>query len=250
MSSNDAQTRDPRVLFVYFTYTQQSLKVAEAMADVLRARGCDVRLAAIELTDSRWSGRFGRFPLRHAWLDVLGMMPAQLRGATGEISIPDEARDGDYDLVVIGSPTWWIKTSVPIRSYLKSDVAGRILKGTPFAAFVVCRRYWGFNLRAVRKLGAARGGQWVDGIHFSFAGGQIPSLLSLISYFGKGENRERYLGVKLPPTNLKADYLEHAQGFATRLADGLAESVPGDSPDSPQSLDQQPTNPNKVSAHE
>ncbi len=46
------------------------------------------------------------------------MMPAQLRGATGEISIPDEARDGDYDLVVIGSPTWWIKTSVPIRSYL------------------------------------------------------------------------------------------------------------------------------------
>jgi len=220
MSSNDAETRNPRVLFVYFTYTQQSLKVAEAMADVLRGRGCDVRLAGIELTDSRWSDRFTRFPLRHAWLDVLGMMPAQLRGATGEISIPDEAR------------------------------AGRILKSTPFATFVVCRRYWGFNLRAVRKLGTARGGQWVDGIHFSFAGGQIPSLLSLISYFGKGENRERYLGVKLPPTNLKADYLEHAQGFATRLADGLVQHAPGDSPVSPSALNQRPTDPTKVSAHE
>jgi menaquinone-dependent protoporphyrinogen IX oxidase len=44
---------EPRVLFVYFTYTQQSLKVAEAMAGVLRERGCDVQLAAIELTDSR-----------------------------------------------------------------------------------------------------------------------------------------------------------------------------------------------------
>src|SRR5438270_13025410 len=120
------------------------------------------------------------------------MMPAQGRGATGEISIPNEARDGDYDLVVIGSPTWWLKTSVPIRSWLKSDAAERVLKGKRFASYVVCRRYWGFNLRAVKQLGTARGGEYLDGIHFSFAGGQVRSLLSLISYFGNGENRERY----------------------------------------------------------
>jgi menaquinone-dependent protoporphyrinogen IX oxidase len=211
----------PRVLVVYFTYTQQSLKVAEAMADVLRARGCDVRLARIELTDSRWSERFTRFPLRHAWLDVLGMMPAQLRSATGEISIPDEAQDGDYDLVVIGSPTWWIKTSVPIRSYLASDAAGRILRDTPFAAFVVCRRYWGVNLRGVQKLARARGGRYVGGIHFSFGGGQIPSLLALISYFAHGQQRERYLGVKIPTTNLAPEYVAQAHGFATGLAEIL-----------------------------
>jgi menaquinone-dependent protoporphyrinogen IX oxidase len=225
MASSATGATGPRVLFVYFTYTQQSLKVAEAMADVLRTRGCDVRLAGIEFTDARWSERFSRFPLRHAWLDVLGMMPAQLRGATGEINIPDEASDGDYDLVVIGSPTWWIKTSVPIRSYLASDAAGKILLDTRFAAFVVCRRYWGFNLRGVRKLAAARGGVYAGGIHFSFAGGQLRSLLSLISYFGHGEDRDRYLGVKIPTTNLKPEYLEQAQGFATGLADVLTTGV-------------------------
>jgi menaquinone-dependent protoporphyrinogen IX oxidase len=224
MSSSDLGANGPQVLFVYFTYTQQSLKVAEAMAAVLRERGWGVSLARVELTDSRWSERFTRFPLRHALFDILGMMPAQLRGATGEISIPEEARTGDYDLVVIGSPTWWIKTSVPIRSYLKSDAAGRILTKTRFATFVVCRRYWGFNLRGVKKLGAARGGEYVDGIHFSFAGGQVRSLLSLISYFGKGENRDRYLGVRIPPTNLKPDYLDQAQAFATRLADRLGDA--------------------------
>jgi menaquinone-dependent protoporphyrinogen IX oxidase len=221
MSSSDAGAAGPRALFVYFTYTQQSLKVAEAMAGVLRERGCDVRLAGIEFTDSRYAERFTRFPLRHPYGDIFGMMPAQVRGATGEIRIPDEARDGDYDLVVIGSPTWWLRTSVPIRSFLKSDAAGRILGGKRFAAFVVCRRYWGFNLKAVKKLGTERGGEYVDGIHFSFAGGQVRSLLSLISYFGRGENRERYLGVKIPPTNLKPDYNEQAQAFATRLADRL-----------------------------
>src|SRR5438270_8823749 len=106
MSSSTASATGPRVLFVYFTYTQQSLKVAEAMAEVLRERGCDVRLAGIELTDSRWSRRFTRFPLRHAFLDIFGMMPAQLRGATGEISVPEEANADNFDLVVIGSPTW------------------------------------------------------------------------------------------------------------------------------------------------
>jgi hypothetical protein len=250
MALSDAGVTGPRVLFVYFTYTQQSLKVAEAMADVLRGRSCDVQLARIELTDSRYADRFTRFPLRHALFDILGMMPAQVRSATGEISIPDEARDGDYDLVVIGSPTWWIKTSVPIRSYLKSDAAGRILNNTRFAAYVVCRRYWGFNLRGVRKLGIERGGEYADGIHFSFAGGQIRSLLSLISYFGKGENRERYLGVKIPPTNLKPDYLEDAQGFASRLADGLGGSVRTDSPVAAPARRQQPTDPTKVSSHE
>jgi menaquinone-dependent protoporphyrinogen IX oxidase len=250
MSASDPSAAQPRVLFVYFTYTQQSLKVAEAMADVLRERGCDVSMARIELTDSRWAERFTRFPLRHPYGDIFGMMPAQARGATGEIQIPGEARSGDYDLVVIGSPTWWIRTSVPIRSYLKSDAAGGILNGTRFAAFVVCRRYWGFNLRAVKKLGTERGGKYADGIHFSFAGGQIRSLLSLISYFGKGENRDRYLGVRIPPTNLKPDYPEQARAFASGLADGLVSSGRSGPPLSTEAPPQQTTDPTKVSTHD
>src|SRR3954464_14348047 len=91
-------TTTPRVLLVYFTYTQQSLKVAEVIAEVLRERGCDVRLAGIELTDSRYADRFSRFPLRHAYRDIFGMLPAQLRGATGEIRIPDDALEGSTTL--------------------------------------------------------------------------------------------------------------------------------------------------------
>src|SRR3954454_13373512 len=227
-TANDDEPTQRRVLLVYFTYTQQSRKVAEAMADVLRERGCDVRQATIEFTDSRYAERFSRFPLRHAFLDIFGMLPAQLRGATGEIRISDEAREGDYDLVCIGSPTWWLKTSVPVRSFLKSDAARRLLAGQRFAAFVVCRRYWGFNLRGVEKLGTRQGGDYVGGIHFSFAGGQVRSLLALLSYFGKGENRERYLGVRIPPTNLTPDYPEQARAFAAELA----RRVIGDGPES------------------
>ena len=211
----------PSVLFVYYTHTHQSLRVAEAMAEVLRRRKCIVSLAGIDLVDARYAKRFDGFPFRHVFRDILPVLPAQLRGATGEIRIPEAAREGDYDLVCFGSPTWWFKTNLPLRSYLKSDEAGKVLSGKPFAAYVVCRRYWSINLKEVRKLGTAQGGRYLDGTRFQFAGGQVRSFLSLISYLGKGEMRERYLGVKIPPSNLKPDFLEQAHAFANNLADSL-----------------------------
>ena len=48
------------------------------------------------------------------------------------------------------------------------------------------------------------------------------SLLSLLSYLGSGDQRERYLRVKLPPTDIQEYHLEAARKFADGLADRLA----------------------------
>jgi hypothetical protein len=223
VSPDPAPPETLRALFVYYTYTQQTLKVVETMARVLRDRGWEVQEARLEFTDRRYAQRFSRFPLRHLYRDLFGMIPAQLRGATGEIRIPDVARSGTYDLVCIGSPTWWLKTSMPIRSYLKSDAATEVLRDTRFTAFVVCRRYWGINLRAVEKLGTAQGGRYVEGTHWAFPGGQVKSLLALLSYLGAGKPRDHYLGIKIPPTNLQSDDFVAARTFALGLSDQLGQ---------------------------
>jgi len=149
------------------------------------------------------------------------MLPAQVRRATGEIQIPPEAEGGDYDLVVIGSPTWWLTTCMPVRSYMKSDAAAKLLHGRNVAAFVVCRRYWKNNIKTVKKLAVGHGATSVETTHFAYLGGQVRSLLSLISYLGTGEYHERYLGVKIPPTNLQPDGDAAARDFAMKLADQL-----------------------------
>jgi menaquinone-dependent protoporphyrinogen IX oxidase len=226
MSSNDASQTKPRVLFVYYSHTQQAKRVSEAMAEALRGRGCDVTQAAIEFTDPHYAKNFKVFPFKHAVFGILPLLWPQLRRKTGQIRIPDEAKAGDYDLVVIGSPTWFFTSAMPMRSYLKSDEARAVLAGKPFAAYVVCRRYWSINLKEVKKLGTAPGGEYVDGTHFAYEGGQIRSLLALLSYFGKGEMRERSLGIKIPPTNLKPDFGDQAQEFANKLADSVGPSVP------------------------
>jgi len=222
MSSSEVGAKKaPRVLFVYYSHTQQAQRVCDAMAEVLRGRGCDVSQAAIEFTDPHYSKNFKEFPFRHAVFGILPLLWPQLRRKTGQIRIPETAKQGDYDLVCFGSPTWFFTTNMPLRSYLRSDEARTVLAGKPFAAYVVCRRYWSINLKEVRKLGTAQGGKYLDGIRFTYEGGQIRSLLSLLSYFGKGEMRERSLGIKIPPTNLKPDFGDQAAAFANKLADGV-----------------------------
>jgi hypothetical protein len=142
----------------------------------------------------------------------------------GKITIPDEVTAREYDLVCIGSPTWWLSTKVPIRSFLESDTADQVLKGKRFAAAVACRRYWKHNLKTVRRLGKHRGGTFVDGIHFRYQGGQVRSLLSLLSYLGSGQYREKYLGMRIPATNIQDYHLEQARTFAGNLADDLLPS--------------------------
>lgn len=211
--------RKPRVLLLYYSYTGQTTKVLDAAEEVFRKRGHLVDRAPIEFTDPKYSEKFRRFPMRNVWPDFFSVLPAQTRGVTGDIRTPDEVRTGDYDLICIGSPTWWDTVSMPLRSFLKSHEARNLLDGKPFAVFVVCRRKWRKNLAGVRKLAEKKGGRFVDSIHFTYPGGELSSMLSLTSYLGSGEYKERYLGVKLPPTNINDEQVEEARRFAARLSD-------------------------------
>lgn len=213
------QASPRRATFVYFSYTKQTKRVMDAMADEFRRQGWEVQDAPIAFTDHRWTERFSKFPL--PLLKLIGMFPPQLRGATGEIVIPEAAGQKGSDLVVFGSPTWFFRTSIPMRSYLKSAEAKNLLgDGTRFAVMVVCRRYWSINGKNVRKRAEQLGGTHVGTHKFTFEGGQVRSLLSLISYLTSGETREKYFGIRIPPANLRDADLDTARSLAGSLIDG------------------------------
>lgn len=220
-ASQQHSQRPPRVLLLYYSYTGQSLKVLEAAGEVFRARGCEVVKAGIEFTDPRYSEKFSRFPMKRVWPDMLSVYKAQSRGETGEIRVPDAVHDGEYDLVCIGSPTWWRAPSMPIRSFLKLVDGRKLLAGKPFAVCVVCRHYWRENFEEVCKLAEECGGRYIDEIHFSYPGDAIRSMLSLTSYLGSGKNREKYLGLRIPATNIQPDQLDRMRKFAAGLASRL-----------------------------
>ncbi len=214
----NGQTK-PKVLIVYYTLTKQSGRVADAIAAALDVRGYDVAKALIEFTDERWVPKLSQFPMDRPFPQIASILTAQLRHKTGEIRIPPEAEGGDYELVLLASPTWWFQTSMPIRSYLESPAAKAVLDGKAFATASISRRYYRFNLGQQKKLGEKAGGEFVDKTHFVVAGGQVKSMLSWLGYMKHGEPQERVAGLKMPLPNLKPDYEAQARTFVDDVAD-------------------------------
>jgi len=221
-------TTKPSVLIVYFTLTKQVGRVVDAITQAFESRGCDVTKALIEFTDERWVAKLSQFPMKRPIAQIATVLPAQLRHKTGEIRIPAEAQSGDYDLVLIASPTWWFRTSIPIRSYLESTAAKAILGGKPFATASVSRRYFSINLGEQRKLGEKNGGRFADKTHFVAAGGQVKSMLAWLGYMKHGEAQEHVMGLKMPTPNLKPDFEEQAKTFADGLVDTVLQPAIGD----------------------
>lgn len=207
-----------RVLFVYYSFTQQTRRVADTMADQLRERGFDVSEAALEFTDEHYANRFASRPMKWPIARIVGMLPAQARRKTGDIRIPPEV-EGDYDVVVIGSPTWWLTTCMPVRSFLHDPAAKRLLDGRRFAAYSTSRRYYKGNLKTIRQLGEASGGRFLDDTHFVSDGNQVSSMWSWLAFMRHDVEKRRSFGVPLPKPNLTEGFEEQATGFINAVAD-------------------------------
>ena len=94
----------PRVLILYYSFTNQTRRVAEAMSEVFDELECDVEECVIEFIEEQYRLELTDKPklLR----TIMSLLPAQLRGKTGAIRVPEEILKRDYDLICIGSPTW------------------------------------------------------------------------------------------------------------------------------------------------
>jgi flavodoxin len=230
-------TERPKVLLVYYTFSHQTELAGTAMAAELEKRGAEVTKARIELTDKRWEKRFRVVPMKFPLWHIVGMLPAQIRQLTGEIKIPAEAQRGGYDLVVVGSPTWWLRLSLPMRSYLKSAEAKPVFAGTKFSAYSTSRRYWRGTIKDIKAMGEAHGGTYLDQTHFVAYGNQVTSMMSWLSYMSGFTMFNKLL--HLPPSNLEDDYVHQAQDYINGIADrvfgapSLAQPVTEPAPSEP-----------------
>jgi len=212
----------PHVLIVYYSFSRQTAHVAATMGHRLRERGCEVSEAPLEFTDAHYGKRFASRPMRWPIVKIVSMLPAQIRRRCGDITIPEAAARGEYDLVVVGSPTWWLTTCMPVRSYLHHGAATRALASTPFATFTTSRRYYRGNLNTMRELGIENGGVFVDSTRFVAGGNQVMSMWSWLAFMRHDVERSRSFGVRMPKPNLKVDYERQATAFIDRVAESLS----------------------------
>jgi flavodoxin len=224
---DDTMTSEsPKVLIVYYSYTKTTEQAALAMAARLTERGADVTTSSIAFTDEKFAKGFQKFPQKYPIPKIFRMLPLQARKKTGTIGVAPEANSDAYDFVIVGSPTWWLTTCMPVRSYLHDPASKTSLNGKHFAAFSVSRRYWKGNMHTIESLGEKNGGTWEGETHFVSYGNQVTSMWSWLEYMRHAKPVARSFGKKLPPPNLKPDFGDQAIGFVDELADRLLKLAP------------------------
>ena len=207
----------PAVLFVYFSFTGQTRRVADAMTRTFEEHGWDVVHAPLQLTDSR-------YPLPFPWprplAYLLGWIPPQVLRRKCLFSLSADIFERPFDLVCVGSPTWWLQPAIPVTSLLRSESGLRLLYGRPFCVFAVARSFWRLNSWRVAALGKRCGGRHVGSRGFVFPGNQLQSFAALAGYLATGESPTRFWGMRVHPYGLTAAAVEAARAFASDLAEG------------------------------
>ena len=138
----------PRVLLVYFSYSGNVRHGAELMARELGVPAVEIKLQQ---------------PYRGNIYDVSGREAEQrarpaLATQLGSLE--------DYDVVVLGYPTWWASMPMAVFSFLEShDLSGRII--LPFSSHG--GTVWGDSVSALSK--TARGAYVGVGTEYHYSGG-------------------------------------------------------------------------------
>jgi len=201
-----------KVLLIYYSFTGQAALAAERAAQACREAGSEPTLCRVEFADE-----LVRLRRPLSTREVKHWTAAAAKGQTLPVCYdPPAALRSEYDLVLIFSNTWQSSPSVPIRSFLQSADARRVLDGKAFAVLVICRRLWKENVSAVRALGEAAGGQFVAGEGFTHPGNRIGSLVQTVSYLMRdGMPWRHLLGIPLPNYGLSQKAISRVGEFVT-----------------------------------
>jgi hypothetical protein len=202
-----------RVIVYYYSFTEQCQHVAEHVRAAFPA-GYSVTLARIIPDDPKFQLTV---PLKPFWRRFLGTIWPTQRGHVIPVHLQLDGADGDFELVVVGGPTWWSSPSVPLRSFLESEDAKARLRDKAVALFAGCRGVYEPNLDAMAKLVGELGGRVVARQFFQFAGSTFRSFLSFFSYVMSGVRRDRWLGFALTPYGFSEETLARSTGLVQQL---------------------------------
>jgi len=203
-----------KCLLLYYSFTGQAQRAVDAVSAACRGAGW---LPVVCRVDFAAEGERLKRPLSIG--DIKRWTGAASRGDKLPVTYdPPQALAEKFDLILLFSNTWQKSPSVPIRSFLESADAARVLAGTPFAVYIVCRRLWRDNLDTVRRLGEAAGGRFVDSLTLPHSGGAVSSLVQTTSYMMRaGSGWTHFLGVPLPAYGLSPEKFSEIEPFTRRV---------------------------------
>jgi len=208
----DSKTKK-RVLVVHYSQTGQLERVARSVATPLLNDDA-VQLDFLPLKPRE------AFPFPWPFLRFINTFPESAHQVPCALDLQIEHLQSQYDLVILAYQVWYLAPSIPVSSFLQSDLAARLLADTPVVTVIACRNMW---LQAQEKVKAhlhRLGANLVGNIVLVDAAGSVASFFATPLWVLTGRKGPHWFGL-VPPAGVSERDVEGAQRFGEALRQRL-----------------------------
>ena len=214
---SESPKKNPKVLFLYFSYSGQTGVLVNRLATGLKEQGVEVFFEKLKPT------RHLRFPVGGIFRTIAMMLTTFCR-----IRVPIKTLslkcDQEYDLIVLAGPTWSYNPSGPVLFFL-DNYGKEVLGGREVLPLISCRGYWRMHWRGLKKRLRKCGANFSNLIAFTHPN---PEPWCTIGVFLKiaGKNPERSGPISKHYTKFghSNDQMEEARRFGEHVGQCLKDN--------------------------
>jgi len=149
------------------------------------------------------------------------------------LQIPTELNDlenpilqSKYDLIILSYQVWYLSPSIPINSFLKSDIAKVLFLNTPVITVIGCRNMWIMAQEKVKKLLVDIDANLVGNIALVDRHVNHISVITIFDWMFSGV-KKRYLGIFPKPGVSERDIIE-SKKFGSSILEAVKNDEYGD----------------------
>lgn len=176
------------VLVIYYSQSGQLLEIANNVTKKLKSSDkINLNFYKIKLKND--------FPFPWKKKDFYDAFPESF------LQIPSELEDlnnpllhKQYDLIILAYQVWYLSPSIPINSFLKSDVANKLLLNTPVITVIGCRNMWMMAQEKIKKLLIKNKAKLVGNIALVDRHINHISVITIVHWMFSGV-KKRFLGI-------------------------------------------------------
>ncbi|HEY7885678.1 MAG TPA: dialkylresorcinol condensing enzyme [Cellvibrionaceae bacterium] len=201
--------KQKRVLVVHYSQTGQLDRVAQSVVAPLEA--CEsVQVDFLPLRPQQ------DFPFPWPFIRFINAFPESNYQVPCALALQTEHLAERYDLVVLAYQVWYLAPSIPVSSFLQSDLAARLLADTPVVTVIACRNMWLQAQERVKIHLARLGAPLVGNMVLVDAAGSIASFFATPLWVLTGRKGPHWFGL-VPPAGVDEQEISAAHRFGDAI---------------------------------
>jgi|TARA_R110002020_G_scaffold174764_3_gene366422 hypothetical protein len=200
------------VLIIYYSQSGQLLDIVQNLATSIEGENVNITYYRISPKNDY------KFPWKQddfydAFPESFLQIPCELKAPKAHIL------EKKYDLIILGYQVWYLTPSIPINSFLKSDVAKKLLDQTPVVTVIACRNMWLMAQEKMKRLLVSCNARLVGNIALVDRHINHISVITIVHWM-LGGKKTKYLGI-FPKPGVSDEDIRASEKFGTPIRNAL-----------------------------